>query len=229
MSNENAPRKQRGCLFYGCLSLAILAFVIVLCVGVGIYFAKRTFDTLITDYTEANPAQIEEAPYPQPKLQELQTRLNAFQQGIERGNAAQPLELVLSAEDLNALIAANPDLKGKAFITIDDDQIKGKVSVPLPDIGPFKLKGRYLNGSAAFKAALENGQLDVRLQQMTVKDKPLPPVFLNELKKQNLAQEAQNDPNNAKVIDKLESLEVRDGKVVIRGKGTQPKPAPTNP
>jgi hypothetical protein len=230
MSNETAPRKQRGCLFYGCLSLSILALVIVLCVGVGLYFAKRAFDSLVTDYTDANPAQIEEAPYPEPKLQELQSRVNTFQQGIERGGGTgQPLELVLTAEDLNALIAANRDLKGKAFITIDDDQIKGKVSVPLPDIGPLKLKGRYLNGSAGFKVALDNGQLDLRVQEVIVNGKPLPPVFLNELKKENLAQEVQNNPDNAKVINKLESIEVRDGKVVVRSKGTEPKPPQPQP
>jgi hypothetical protein len=229
MSNETAPRKQRGCLFYGCLSLSILALVIVLCVGVGLYFAKRAFDSLVTDYTDVNPAQIEEAPYPPPKLQELQSRVNTFQQTIDRGGTAQPLELVLTAEDLNALIAANRDLKGKAFVTIDDDQIKGKVSVPLPDIGPLKLKGRYLNGSAAFKVALESGRLDLRVQEVTVKGKPLPPVLLNELKKENLAQEVQNDPDNARMIKKLESIDVRDGKVVIRSKATEPKPAPAQP
>ena len=55
-------------------------------------------------------------------------------------------ELVLNATDLNVLIGENPDLKGKLFVEFDDDQVKGKVSMPLPDIGPLKLKGRYLNG-----------------------------------------------------------------------------------
>ena len=225
MANETAPRKQRGCLFYGCLSLSILALVIVLCICVGLYFAKQAFDSLVTDYTDANPAKIEEAPYPQPKLQELQARVSTFQQAIDRGSA-QPLELVLGADDLNALIAANRDLKGKAFMSIDDDQIKGKVSVPLPDIGPFKLKGRYLNGSAAFKVALVNGRLDLRVQQVTVNEKALPPVFLTELQKQNLAQEAQNDPDTARLINKLESVEVRDSKVIIRSKATEPAAPP---
>jgi hypothetical protein len=86
-----------------------------------------------------------------------------------------------------------------------------------------------LNGSAGFKVALDNGQLDLRVQEVIVNGKPLPPVFLNELKKENLAQEVQNNPDNAKVINKLESIEVRDGKVVVRSKGTEPKPPQPQP
>src|SRR5262245_57352896 len=110
MSNESAPpRKQRGCLFYGCLSLAVIAFVIVMCVGVGLYFAKRAFDTLVADFTESSPAKIEEAAYPPPQLQELRSRMAVFQQGLEDNATGPARELVLTADDLNALIAANPD------------------------------------------------------------------------------------------------------------------------
>ena len=223
MSNENAPQKKRGCLFYGCLSLAIIALLLLVCVGLGLYFGKRAIDTAIADYTETTPAQIEEAPYPPAKLQELQARVSAFQQGIDKGTSAQPPELVLSADDLNALIAADPDFKGKAFITIEEDQLKGKISVPLPDIPPFKSKGRYLNGPASFKAGLENGRIALRFQQMTVKEKPVPPPFMNAFN-QFLAQELQKNPEAARNANKLESLDVRDGKVILRGKGGTPAP-----
>ena len=96
MSNESAPRKQRGCFFYGCLSLTILALVVTVFIAVGVYFAKRTVDTLINDYTATNPEKIEELVYPAPKLNELQTRVGTFQQAVEKGSG-EPLELVLSA------------------------------------------------------------------------------------------------------------------------------------
>jgi len=225
MSNQSGAPKQRGCLFYGCISLAALGLVILLCLAVGLYFAKRTLNTLINDYTEATPSKIEEAPYPEPKMRELRTRLNAFQDKIDAPANTESAELILTADDLNALIAANRDLKGKAFIMINDDQVKGQVSVPLPDIGPLNLRGRYLNGTAAFKVSLSNGRLDIRVEQVTVKDKPLPPIILTELKKQDLAQELQKDPDNAKMIEKLESVDVRDGKIVIRSKGGGSKEA----
>lgn len=231
MSNSTGPAKPRGCVFYGCLSLAIITMVIAVFIGVGIYFAKRTLDGLITDYTATSPVPIEERIYPEPQMRELQSRLGTFQQAVQQGGG-QAVDLVLSADDLNALIARNPDLKGKVFVRIEDDQIKGQVSVPLPDLGPLKLRGRYLNGAAAFKIALANGRLEARLEQVSVRDKPLPPLILNELKKQDLAREMQTDPEVVRVISRLDSLEIREGKVVIRSKpATAPpagSPAPAN-
>lgn len=216
MSNSTGPAKQRGCFFYGCLSLAILALVVALFIGVGLYFAKRTMDHVVSNFTETTPAKIEEVAYTEPRMRELRSRVGVFQQGLDKGGDA--VELVLAADDLNAFIADTPQWRGRVFVRIEDDQVKGQVSVPLPDIGPLKLKGRYLNGAAAFRVGLDNGRLDVRLAQVTVKDKPLPAVILNELTKRNLADEVNADPVAGGVVGKLESVDVRDGKVVIRSK-----------
>ena len=217
MSNQNEPAKKRGCFFYGCLSLTIIALVVVIFVGVGIYFAKRAVDGLVSDYTAVNPEKIEELVYPAPRMTELQSRVDAFQQAVKKGGG-QPLELVLTADDLNALISANADLKGKLFVRIADDQVKGQISVPLPDVGPLKLKGRYLNGTAAFKAGLNNGRLNIRVDQMAVRDKPVPPLFLSELQKIDLAEKMQKDPEASKVLARIDSLEVREDKIFIRSK-----------
>ena len=76
--------------------------------------------------------------------------------------------------------------------------------------------------------ALSNGRLDVRLEQVSVKDKPLPPLFLNELKKQDLSREFQNDPEVARVMERLDTVEIRDGKVIIRSRPST-SAAPTEP
>lgn len=227
MSNPSGPAKKRGCLFYGCLSLSVVALLIAIFIAVGVYFAKRTVDALVNDYTAVTPEKIEELVYPEPKMSELQQRVSTFQQSVEKGGG-QPVELVLTADDLNAMIAANRDLKGKVFVRIEDDQVRGQISVPLPDLGPLKLKGRFLNGAAAFKVSLNNGQLDIRLDQVSVHDKPLPPLILGELKKVDLARETRNDPEAAKVIQRLDSLEIREGKVYIRSKPAPGEPPATN-
>jgi hypothetical protein len=92
----------------------------------------------------------------------------------------------------------------------------------LPDLGPFKLKGRYLNGTAAFKVMLENGSLDIRLQEVLAKGKPLPGIFFNELKKQNLAKDAQQDPKTAANIQKFESIRITNSTVILRNKVASP-------
>ena len=130
-----------------------------------------------------------------------------FKTALDQQQTAQ--ELSLSAADLNALIWHDPmfkGVKGKLFVMLEGEQIKGKVSVPLDNFGPFKLKGRYLNGTAAFNVSLQNGFLLVRLAEMEVKGKPLPAPVLTQLKSENLAQNTQQDPDTAKTIEDRKSV-----------------------
>lgn len=128
---------------------------------------------------------------------------------------------MLTADDLNALIAQEKEIQGKLFVRIDD-RIKGELSLPLENIGPLKLKGRYLNGAVTFKVALADGTLDVRLDDVTVKGKPLPGMLLSEFKKQNFAREFQNDPKTAADIAKFESIQITNGTVILRNKSAPP-------
>ncbi len=216
MSNGTNPPKKRGCLFYGCLSVAIVSLVLVLMLCIGLYIAKRTVTKLIEDYTDASPQTIESVTYPPPERAALQSRLDGFKLTLDKGEPG--AELVLSASDLNVLIGENPDLKGKLFVDFDDDQVKGKVSMPLSDIGPLKLKGRYLNGAAGLRVVLEAGMLNVRVNSVEVRGKPLPGPIMSELKKKNLAENVGQNPDQARQLEKFRSLQIKDGKIIIRGK-----------
>jgi hypothetical protein len=211
-----APKK-RGCLFYGCISLIVLGLLIAAVFVAGYFVAKRLADRAINDYTDSQPAPIEAVTYASAERAELQRRLDDFKKALDAGKADQ--DLVLSAADLNALITENPQLKGKLFVIIDDDQLQGKVSIPLEDIGPFKLKGRYLNGVGTFHAVLTNSVLDVRLDDIVVKSNALPAVLVGELKKQNLAKDYQATPEQKANLSKFESIVVKDGKVHLRSRG----------
>ena len=90
--------------------------------------------------------------------------------------------------------------------------------MPLKDIGPLKLQGRFLNGTATFKIALHGGTLDVRVENVAVQSKPLPPLLLAELKKQNLAREFQNNPQTAANIARFESIVVTNRQVILRNR-----------
>lgn len=208
--------KKRGCFFYGCLSVVIVGIVLVAMLCVGLYIAKRTVNRLVKDYTDATPQTIETVTYPAPQRDILQRQLDTFKTALDSGTPG--VELVLNASDLNVLIGENPDLKGKLFITFDDDKVTGKVAFPLPDLGPLKLKGRYLNGLASFRVALEGGQLDVRVDSVTVRSNLLPAAVMNEFKKENLAKEANKNPDQAKQIQKFQSLHLKDGKLILRSK-----------
>lgn len=219
MSNESNPPKQRGCFFYGCLSLAVLGLLFVVLAVVGYFVVKSTVARWTNDYTETTPVLVEKVEYPPAKMDALRAQLTAFNDALARGT--NEMELVLTADDLNALISQEKDLQGKVFVRIDD-RIKGELSLPLEDIGPLKLKGRYLNGAVVFKVSLANGALDVRLDDVTVKGKPLPGMLFSEFKKQNLAQNFQNDPQTATNLARLDSIQITNGTVILRNKLTSP-------
>jgi hypothetical protein len=220
MSNGTNPPKKRGCLFYGCLSLIIVGLAVATMLTIGYFIAKKKLMALVDDYTDPAPQAIETVTYPPPERDALQARLTAFKDAIDKNKAGE--ELVLTATDLNVLIGENAELKGKLFITLEDDQVKAKVAMPLDPIadalGFAKLKGRYLNGSGALRVALEAGQLDVRVESIQVRNKPLPAIIMTELKKNNLARDVNRNPQQARELQKYDSLRIQDNKIIIRSK-----------
>lgn len=216
MSNEINPAKKRGCLFYGCLSLVIVALLVVTVGILGYFLIKRTTAGWVRDYTDAGPVKLERVEYSREQTDLLQRKAAEFQRALEMGTNV--IELTLTADDLNALISTQPKLKDMLLVRIDNDQVRGDISMPLTDLGPVKLGGRYLNASVFFNVVLTNGVLDIRLRDVMVKDKPLPSMVLSELRKNNLALEFQKDPKTASDIAKYDAIQITNGAVVLRNR-----------
>ncbi len=95
------------------------------------------------------------------------------------------------------------------------------------------LKGRYLNGQADLKASLFDGELIVHLDALEVNGKKVPDEFMTELRKQNIAKDAAKDKKFAEMLRKVESLEIKDGKIILKvrakpaGSSTGTAKAPT--
>jgi len=51
-----------------------------------------------------------------------------------------------------------------------------------------------------------------------VGDKPLPAAMLSELRKYNFAQNIQTDPEAQRSLQKFESIQMKDSKLIIRAK-----------
>ena len=121
----------------------------------------------------------------------LKDRVEAFRKAVEAGTPIEPL--VLTSDDLNALIEDNPELKGMIYVKIEGDEVKGQVSIPLDKLNFGMVRGRYLNGEADFKASLFDGVLIVTLEAIEVNGKKLPEEFMKELRKQNVAKDVYKD------------------------------------
>jgi hypothetical protein len=209
------PRKRRGCFFYGCLTCIVLLLLAFAILFAAVHFIKKQ----IYAFTDATPVKLPRVEMADSELQQLQQRVTIFHDTMQQGKPGEPL--VLTEREVNALIARAPNMKDvadKVYVSLDGDQVKGQVSYPMPG---WLAKGRYLNGEAAFKVSLENGVLIVTAQEIQVQGKPLPESFMAGIRKENLAKEVCNDPDKAEVIRKLDSIEVQDGKAIIKAKAAQ--------
>jgi len=206
-------KKGRGCFFYGCITLIILSVLALIAVGIIVYSAYSYLNRVAEQYTSTAPIELPTVNYTAEQHKELDDRWAAFQKALDDG---EPAEIVLTGDDINALIAENPEVKGKVYITIKDDEASGQVSIPI-DFIPIFGKGRFLNGKAGFDAKLEYGELDVRLKSLEVNGKTMPPDVANQFKQQNLFENV-NDPKMRAEIRKFESMQIKGDKVILKAK-----------
>jgi hypothetical protein len=218
------PPRQHGCFFYGCIIASVMAVLLMVAVGTGFYFLYRTLGRLVEEYTATASRELPTVEMQPEQRQTLKERVEGFRKAIDAGTPTEPL--VLTGDDLNALIEENPDLKGRIYVAVEGDKLKGQVSIPLESLGLPMFRGRYLNGEADLKASLINGVPLVTLESIEVNGKPLPEGLMSQLRQQNLAKDAYKNPKDAEQIRKLESLEIKDGKIVITVRAKDATTAP---
>jgi hypothetical protein len=191
-----------------------MAMLFLILMAVGAFFGYRLVSKLVDEYTSTTPRELPKVEMPAEERQAIKDRVESFRKAVEAGTPTEPL--VLTSDDLNGLIDDNPDLKGKFYVKIAGDQVKGEVSLPLERIGLSLVKGRYLNGEADFKASLSDGVLFVTLDSIEVNGQKPPENIMEGIRKENLAKDAYKDEKNASLMRKLESLEIKDGKIILK-------------
>ena len=216
--SQPTPKTRRGCLFYGCLTGVVCLVAILVAFLLGLHLFKK----MLNEYTDAQPMPMPAVQMTPVQVEQLQRRVDAFAQAVRAGRTTPPLEL--ASDDINALIANNPDFRGwhgKLYVTLDGDKVKGQVSLPMSRLGLPLFHGRYLNGSATISVSFKNGVLQVIPQELLVKGKPIPSVYMDRIRSENLATQANDNPRSADALSRLQSIEVKDSKLLI-----VPKPPP---
>jgi hypothetical protein len=217
MTDQQA-KARRGCFFYGCIVGLLMMFVVVVAGLLGLRYAKK----MVTDFTDTSPATLPTVNLPPAEIDQLNKKVDGFREGLRNKTATAPL--TLSADELNALIATNPDLqqlKGKLYVSIEGDQLKGQVSVPMEDLGLPAFRGRYLNGKATFSLALKNGMLRLTAQHITVKDKPMPDIYMQKIRTQNFGKNINSDPRASAALNNFQEIQVNDGRMTFVPKPNQ--------
>jgi len=205
-------KQRRGCFFYGCLASSALLAAILTTAFLGLWYLKKA----LNEFTDIRPIAPPVAQVSAAQAEGLRQRIDAFEQAVRDHRPAAPL--VLGAQDLNAMIATNPHLgalRGRLHVILEGNRLLGLVSVPLSEAGLNMFGGRYLNGMATFGLSLDNGLLRVWFDNFQVSGKSLPKLLMNRIRTQNLADRFKPEAHAAGVLNRLQAVQVRDGKLIV--------------
>jgi hypothetical protein len=198
-----------GCLFGGCLLAGFLMLGGVAVTGFAMFqFYKKQLEK----YTATEPQELPVITLPPEEVAAIEKRIEEFQTQVEQGVGSE--ELILTAEDINALIAKEEKLRGRVFVRINDGQVAADVSIPTDRI--VGGGGRYFNGSVSVKVELVEGVLFVTVDQAEVNGLPVPEVLMEGLRRENLAKEMYKDVEAAKRLARIEKIEIGNDRIVLK-------------
>jgi len=225
--NGQTPKKSRGCFFYGCISGLVLLLILLAGLVAGYLYFKK----MLNNFTDTKPVQLPVVTLSDADAKKLHDRIDTFDKALKEHRDTPAL--VLTGDDINGWIATTPGVSnftGKVYVTLDGDQIKGQMSLPLAQLGLSIFKDRYINGTATFKLVLRNGALHVNAQDITVKGNPIPSTYMEQIRQVDFAQQANSDPNNRATFERYEEIKIEDGKLIIVPKKPESEtPKPTVP
>ena len=211
-------RKGLGCFARGCLILVVFAIVLAIACFAGVYWGLHRYSALFYGgYWLAKTRSIAEAPVSVPEFsasdQQIQTALERWQDFEQKIRAAQPVEIELTADDINSLIAKNREARGKVLVSIEGNQLRLQMSVPFGEL--LGWPGYYFNGDITleFKGAqsLDNPQLD----RIVVNGEQVPRDLLNWKYRSRRLRDYLTD---FQATHNIGTIEVRDGKVILRSR-----------
>jgi hypothetical protein len=196
-----------GCFGKGCLILfAFLVFLMVAFAG-GTYFAVRF---LRASYLSTTAAHLPPTAATEDEQAAARTKWDTFEHAA-RAHTASRIEL--SADELNALIAAEPDLRGKGYVTINGDTARLQISVPLDHVK--LLRGRYMNAEATVQSAEEGDPLHARVTSILLNGQPVGEDTLNWRGPWGYRRIIEHWVEE----DNLKTFQITDGKVILESRG----------
>lgn len=210
------PKRRKGCLFYGCLTLTACFLILLVLFLAGLYQFKR----LVYQYTDSSPMALPELHMSTEQMDAVKRRVDTFKDAVNAGRATEPL--VLTADDINAIIHTDPELKalkGRLYVTaLEDGRGKLAGSIRLGDIGAPVFRNRYLNGTATVGVSFQNGILAFKPEELMAKGKPLPAPAMDKIRSMPIASRVNDDPRASVALNRFQSVEIRDGKLILTPK-----------
>jgi hypothetical protein len=175
---EPPPKQRRtGCLGKGCMMLVVFLILLGVAFFIGGYVGFRYVATSET------PKEIPQIESTETDQQAVKLRWEEFKAGprsapveMTTTTTATPTDaapaptpssnrIELSASDINQLIAGSRKLRGKAFVSIENNVARVQVSVPLEKVG---FRGRFLNGELQVRAAPDRNPRNIEVTEVSL-------------------------------------------------------------
>ena len=207
---EPPPRQQRlGCFAKGCLILVVFFILLGLAFVSGYYFAVRI---LRSEYFSTQHLTLPTSTATTDEAAEVRMRWETFKRSARKH---EPARIELTGDDLNALIASDSELRGNAYVSIEDHTLNVQASLPLET---FRwLRGYYLNGKCSIQAATDGNPRNARIINVILNGQSVG----NDVLSQNYqAWFGRYIPDWATHSD-LRTLEIAEGKLILETKGRE--------
>jgi hypothetical protein len=212
------PRRGLGCFGRGCLILVVLAIVLAIACLAGMYWGFQRHSAILHGIYWLTKAQaIAQKPVPIPEftasdaqIQSVHERCEDFEQ---KARAGQPAELELTPDDINTLIATNPDMRGKIFVSIDGDRLRCQTSMPLGEL--MGRSGYYFNGEVMVELKSAESLENPQLNRIVVNGEPVPHDLLNWKYRSKRLRDYLADYRSESGVG---MIEIRDGKLILRSR-----------
>jgi hypothetical protein len=211
-----APAKKRGmgCFGCGCLVLVLLVIIIGVIVGAGGYIGYKKALGL----TSETPAEVPAITPSEDVYTAAKQKLTDFSHNVKNHQAT---TLQLSADDINTIIARDPDaVKNNihAFVSFSGQEGRVQASMPLEALSQGLFKGRYANLDASFEVRFDTATKSVNLIGPDAPDAKSAQTFMNSFtpafnQQFNLA--IRKNPDAAALLDQTKSIEIQNGELVI--------------
>lgn len=198
----NTRRRSGGACGKGCIILLVFIILLLAALAGGTFWGIKRFQT---QYSEAEPTtfpeittawQDSEAPaepapmieqqpdpeslqppelpdYPEPVAGDVHARWRAFEKAADKHQKAR---INLNAAEINALLNADPEVSGKAHVSIRKNVGHVRVSIPLDNLlknaswaqSVLGVQGRYLNGEATVEASPDGDPARARISNVII-------------------------------------------------------------
>jgi len=207
--------KGSGCLYKGCLT--IVAAMLLLVIGISIfgYFAYKQ----INQYTDSKPALPSNTNIDHTMNEAITQKVKSLKDCCTEGKYT---TLTFDDADLNRLVSLLPKNKLFAnipYIKIEDNLLKIETSIAIKNIPVIniskKLKKRFINGIFIFSFVVEEGIVDLKLENIMVKKAPIPKQFLHQLQKINFNKIITEKTKFLAIVRQVKSAKIQKNKIII--------------